>query len=132
MSMIEQSSFGSSLAVDALLAERCGVVKQHPGSIKSQSDINVVIAQTSSSRVDVYKSLTVKSTQDDLVITHMMRTRPGHGMTEPQAKRAAYAACVHLDEFSAYDVWCDEKHDSESRSCARCAPYQRHASFMAG
>jgi AraC family transcriptional regulator len=112
MSMIEQSSFGSSLAVDALLAERCGAIKQRPGPTKSQSDISVVIAQTSSGRVDVHKSLTVKSAQDDLIITHMMRTRPGHGMTEPQAKRAAYAACVHLDEFSGYDVWCDEKHDS--------------------
>jgi AraC family transcriptional regulator len=62
--------------------------------------------------VDVYKTLTVASAQNDFVINHLSRSRSGHGMTEPQAKRAAYAVCVHLDEFSSYDVWCDERHDS--------------------
>jgi AraC family transcriptional regulator len=108
MSLIERGSFESAVAADALAAARCSA--RHQGL--RQSDISVVIAQTASSRVDVYKSLTITSARDDLVVTHISRSRPGHGMTEPHAKRAAYAACVHLDEFSSYDVWCDDKHNS--------------------
>jgi AraC family transcriptional regulator len=78
-------------------------------------DVNVVIAQTSSHRVDVSRCLTVKSGMDVFAVTQMSRKARGHGITESQARVDAYAACVHLDEFDGYDVWCDEQHDS---SCA--------------
>jgi AraC-like DNA-binding protein len=47
-------------------------------------------------------------------------------MTEAQARVDAYAACVHLDGFDEYDVWCDERHDS---SCA-LAPGTIHINDM--
>jgi AraC family transcriptional regulator len=106
VSLIEQSSVKGIATTGTPAGYRAK--NQAQGS----SSIGVVIAQTSCNRVDVYKTLTVASAQNDFVINHLSRSRPGHGMTEPQAKRAAYAVCVHLDEFSSYDVWCDERHDS--------------------
>jgi len=74
-------------------------------------DIKIVIAQTLPHRVDLSKWLTVKSeVPGDVVISHMLRKGPGHGMTEPQARVASYAACVHLDSLDSYDVWCDDQH----------------------
>lgn len=81
--------------------------------IGTHPDIKMVIAQTSPRRVDLLKWLTVKSSaQEDFVIEHLLRKSPGHGMTEPQARVASYAACVHLDPLQSYDVFCDERHIS--------------------
>jgi AraC-like DNA-binding protein len=33
-------------------------------------------------------------------------------MTEPHLRTDAYVACVHLNEFNDYDIWCNEKHNS--------------------
>jgi hypothetical protein len=72
--------------------------------------IKMVIAQTSPHRVDYVRWLAVKSeAREDFVIVHMQRQRPGHGMTEPQARATSYAACVHLDPLDSYDVCCDEQ-----------------------
>ena len=76
-------------------------------------DVNVVIAQTTPNRVDAVKVLTISSpTRGNFVIARMLRSRPGHGMTEPHRRADAYVACVHLDEFDDYDVWCDNQHNS--------------------
>ena len=76
-------------------------------------DINVVIAQTTPNRVDATKVLTISSpVRDNFVITRMLRSRPGHGTTEPHPRADAYVACVHLDEFDDYDVWCNNQHNS--------------------
>jgi AraC family transcriptional regulator len=84
-----------------------------PSKSRYRSDTNVVVAQTSPQRIDFCRSLMIKSAgRDDLVITHMLRSSPGHGMTEPQVRAEAYTACVHLDDFTSYDVWCDERHES--------------------
>jgi AraC family transcriptional regulator len=81
-------------------------VSHHP-------DVNVVVAQTSPHRVDDAKSLVVKSgARGNFVITRMQRRRPGHGMTEPQDRADGYVACVHLNDFKDYDVWCDDRHSS--------------------
>ncbi|OSI67455.1 AraC family transcriptional regulator [Bradyrhizobium canariense] len=70
---------------------------------------SVLIAQSLSCRVDVHKTLAVRTGDDEFVVAHISRAAEGHGMTEPQPKRAVYTACVHLSEFSGYDVWCDER-----------------------
>jgi AraC-like DNA-binding protein len=79
-----------------------------------QLDPNVVVAQTSPQRLNVCRSLRIKSLRqdDDLVLIHMLRGKSGHGMTDAQARAEAYTACVHLDEFISYDIWCDERHES--------------------
>jgi AraC family transcriptional regulator len=83
---------------------------------RHRSTANVVVAQTSPQRVDVSKNLVVRSgIQDAFAITHMSRKAPGHGMTESQAKVDAYVACMHLEGFDGYDMWCDEQHEA---SCA--------------
>lgn len=70
---------------------------------------NAVIAQTSRSRLDTMKLLkVVPSSCDDLVISHMARNRPGHGLTDPQSKKAGFTVCVHLNECGAYELWRDE------------------------
>lgn len=80
------------------------------------SEARFVIAQTSSDRVDFIKSLAVNvSPLVNLVITEISRSSPDHGMTDPQDRTEAYAACLHLTALDDYDVWCDEKHVS-SRS----------------
>jgi len=68
---------------------------------------SVVIAQTTPDRVDVHKSLNVRCGEDDIVITHMAKSAPSHGMTDPHIKSAAFTACLHLTAFSDCDVWCD-------------------------
>lgn len=73
-----------------------------------QIGANAVIAQTTRCRLDSMKLLTVPSESEDVVISHMSRNRPGHGMTERQAKRAGFTVCVHLKEFGAYEIWRDE------------------------
>jgi AraC-like DNA-binding protein len=76
-------------------------------------DLRIVVAQTSPHRVDAVKSLAIKSAgRDNFVITQMLRKSPGHGLTEAQARADAYVACVHLDDFSSYDLWCDGRHHS--------------------
>lgn len=71
---------------------------------------SAVIAQTSSARVDLLNQLTVTAGGDQVVISHISRSRTGHGPTESQAKKAGYAVCVHLDELVSYDLWRDERH----------------------
>lgn len=71
---------------------------------------SAVIAQTSICRLDVSKRLVVQTGGDEVVISHLSRGRAGHGLTEPQVKKAGYAVCVHLEEFASYDVWCDGRH----------------------
>jgi AraC-like DNA-binding protein len=79
-------------------------------------DINLVIAQTTRRRVDVYNSLVVRSASgEELTIAHLSRSTAGHGPTELQARSETFVVCTHLEAFNAYDVWCDGKHDS---SCA--------------
>jgi AraC family transcriptional regulator len=75
-----------------------------------QLDTSVVVAQTSPQRLNLCRSLRIN--QDELIVIHMHRRNAGHGMTEPHARAEAYAACVHLEEFVSYDLWCDERHES--------------------
>src|ERR1700731_826656 len=108
MSLVETSHPGNPSASEAPIAAQFHA--PHP---YRHSQPSVVVAQTSPHRIDFCRSLTIKSpAQDDFVISHMRRSMPGHGMTELQARVEAYTACVHLDEFATYDVWCDERHDS--------------------
>jgi AraC family transcriptional regulator len=80
------------------------------------ADVNVVIAQTASNRVDAVSVLNFSSpARGNFVIARMLRSRPGHGMTEPHWRADAYVACVHLDKFDDYDVWCDNEHISSRR-----------------
>lgn len=83
-----------------------GLTPQAPAGV--QIGANAVIAQTTRCRLDSMKLLTVPSGSEDIVISHMSRSRPGHGMTERQAKRAGFTVCVHLKEFGAYEIWRDE------------------------
>jgi AraC family transcriptional regulator len=83
--------------------------------VDPHSRINAVIAQTSSHRVDAFRRLDIKSgLHGVLSIAHMFRKSPGHGTTEAHEKVDAYAACVHLDSFDGYDVWCDGQHVSSA------------------
>jgi AraC family transcriptional regulator len=103
-------AFGPARATLDIFASKQCTIKE---SAFGEPDINVVIAQTSAHRVDVSKTLSVGSgVQQGVAITHMLRKASGHGMTESQARVDAYAACVHLDGFDGYDVWCDEQHES--------------------
>ena len=99
----------SSSRLDGQFAERfipAALPSSHP-------DINVVIAQTTPNRVDAVEALTISSpVRGNFVITRMLRSRPDHGMTDPQSRDDAYVACVHLDELNDYDVWCDDRHNS--------------------
>lgn len=83
-----------------------GLTPQAPAGVRIGA--NAVIAQTTRCRLDSMKLLTVPSGSEDIVISHMSRSRPGHGMTERQAKRAGFTVCVHLKEFGAYEIWRDE------------------------
>ncbi len=59
-------------------------------------------------RVDLAYSLRIAAAnRDDIVITHVVRKNPGHGMTEPQAPSEAFSARVYLDGIDACDVWRD-------------------------
>ncbi len=102
MSALEQGSAGTDWSANTMT----GAENRN----KRRNGTSVVIAQTSCCRVDVWKSLTVWSGRDDVAISHISRSRTGHGMTEPQTKKAGYAVCVHLEEFSSYDIWCGESH----------------------
>jgi AraC-like DNA-binding protein len=107
MSLIETSSPATTWAAEAPMAGRLHL--QH----QIRRHASVVVAQTSPQRIDFCRSLTVRSAgRDDFVMMHMRRSSAGHGMTEPQARVEAYTACVHLNDFTAYDVWRDERHDS--------------------
>jgi AraC family transcriptional regulator len=101
MSLSQHANPNGKLTPVAMVGEQSGQNQRH-------GDVSVVIAQTSASRLDAFKTLAVPAA-DEFVIAHMMRTEPGHGVTELQAKRASFAACVHLDDFKSYDVWCDDK-----------------------
>jgi AraC-like DNA-binding protein len=111
MSIIERSGVGGVVAAGALATAACGSRSLAP----LQARESVVIAQTSSCKVDVHKCLAVKPGDDEFVIAYISRSGAAHGVTEPQAKRAVYTACVHLCEFTRYDVWCDEKFTSGCR-----------------
>jgi AraC family transcriptional regulator len=81
--------------------------------ISSDADVSVVFAQTLAHRVDVMEQLSIGTIPGrDFVINHIARKRPGHGMTDRAIKRGSYAACVHLERLDAYDVWCDDEHES--------------------
>jgi AraC family transcriptional regulator len=109
MSLIETIGPGNASVREASIAGQFHA----PHSYRRHSQPSVVVAQTSPHRIDFCKSLTIRSPErDDLVITHMRRSKPDHGMTESQARVEAYTACVHLDDFTTYDVWCDERHNS--------------------
>ncbi|UFZ07180.1 AraC family transcriptional regulator [Bradyrhizobium ontarionense] len=71
---------------------------------------SAVIAQTSLARVDVLRQLIVPAGDDKMVISHISRSRAGHGPTESQARKAGYAVCVHLDELASYNLWSNERH----------------------
>jgi AraC family transcriptional regulator len=95
--------------------------KQFPASDQNRhgSDAKVVIAQTSPQRINVCRSLMIQSSgRENMTMMHLLRSSPGHGITEPQTRAEAYTACVHLEDFSSYDVWCDERHHS-SRALAK-------------
>jgi AraC-like DNA-binding protein len=109
MSLTEAFESTRTLGPDRFASSRRGIAEQGPREL----DINVVIAQTSAHRVDLSRNLFIKSgIHDVFAITHMRRTDPGHGVTEEQDRADAHSACVHLDAFDGYDVWCDERHDS--------------------
>jgi AraC-like DNA-binding protein len=112
MSLIEDCVYDDARTSEARLTghHTTGEVSRQP------STFSVVVAQTSPQRVDVSKNLVVRSgVHDAFVVTHMSRKAPGHGMTESQTKADAYVACMHLDRFDEYDMWCDEQHEA---SCA--------------
>jgi AraC-like DNA-binding protein len=104
MSVLDQT--GASTAWPALIS------RSAQKSLRPEDGASAVIAQTSRCRVDFAKRLTVPSRRDEVVISHLSRSRTGHGLTEPQAKKAGYAVCVHLDELASYDVWRDERHSA--------------------
>lgn len=82
-------------------------------SHRPQDGASAVIAQTSIGRVDFSRRLMVQAGGDQVVVSHISRSRPGHGLTEPQAKKAGYAVCIHLEELASYDVWRDERHNTD-------------------
>ena len=104
MTNIEQSNFGGAPSPGALATARRGAV----GSLPLPASESVVIAKSLLSNVDVHKTLAVKRGDDDFVISHISRASAGFGLTESQPRRPVYTACVHLREFSSYDIWCDE------------------------
>ncbi len=106
MSLIETRECDSITAIGRSSEERFSVAR----NILHQLDTNVVVAQTSPQKLNICRSLRIN--QDQLIVTHMHRRNAGHGMTDRQARADAYAACVHLDEFVSYDLWCDERHES--------------------
>src|SRR5690349_11503015 len=105
MSIVEQSGVGGVVSAGVLetAARASGSFTPREGGE------SLVIAHSAPRRVDLYKTLAVNAGDDELVIAHISRGSDGHGMTELQPKRAVYTACVHLREFSGYDVWCDER-----------------------
>lgn len=109
MSLIETPGGDKIKAIDGSVIERfCG-----PSQSCNEMETNVVVAQSSPRRVDFCRSLRINSSErDDLVLIQMGRSGAGHGLTDSQVRTAAYAVCVHLEEFISYDVWCEEHHDS--------------------
>ncbi|MBC9877712.1 helix-turn-helix transcriptional regulator [Bradyrhizobium sp. INPA01-394B] len=105
MSALDQASVGT-----AWHPQISGGIRD---SHRPQNGVSAVIAQTSTCRVDIMRRLVVRAGGDEVVISHISRSRTGHGLTEPQAKKTGYAVCVHLDELASYDVWRDEKHSAD-------------------
>jgi AraC family transcriptional regulator len=110
---------------EAQCSEHATCRPHHDGSVtianvdRRRSGINVVIAQTSWERIDTIRHLDVKcGIHGVLAIEQMIRKSPGHGTTEPHEKVDAYAACVHLEAFEGYDVWCDGQHVSSGALAA--------------
>jgi AraC family transcriptional regulator len=98
-------------------AIRIGFPSRSEGALGSQiqsgADMSVVFAQTAASRVDLMERLSIKTIPgDDFTINHIARQRSGHGMTDRTTKQGCYVACVHLEKLNAYDVWCDDGHES--------------------
>jgi AraC family transcriptional regulator len=78
-----------------------------------QSDAKIVIAQTSSDRVDYIKSCNIEvAPRNEFVMLETLRSTPGHGGTAPQQRAESYAACVHLTALDECDVWCNNRHIS--------------------
>jgi AraC family transcriptional regulator len=94
------------------MAEKC-VGPQFGQPIDDQAGTSIVFAQTSPNRVDVVERLSFSTIGGgDFAITRMARKSAGHGMTDGTIKRDSYVACVHLERLEAYDIWCDEEHES--------------------
>lgn len=100
--LLAKGGFRAGLSIGAKSEVQAGLHSD------GQTAANAVIAQTTRCRLDSMKLLAVSSEFEDVVISHMSRNRPGHGMTERQAKRAGFTVCVHLKEFDAYEMWRDE------------------------
>ena len=105
MSILEQSGADGALSPGALAMAARG----RGGLTPIRAKESVVVAQSSACKVDLHKTIAVAAGDDEFVVARISRGTEGHGMTEPQPKRAVYAACVHLSEFSGCDIWCDEK-----------------------
>ena len=82
------------------------------GLSRGEPVAGVVFAQTSTDRVDLVERLPVgRMRRDNFAITHIARTRPGHGMTDIGAKSDSYVACVHLEQFAGCDIWRDGRRE---------------------
>jgi AraC-like DNA-binding protein len=66
----------------------------------------------------MHKTLAFRTGDAEFVVAYISRGADGHGMTETQPKRPVYTACVHLSDFSGYDIWCDEKVSTGCRLAA--------------
>ncbi len=103
----------SGAQVEALCRYPAGQTNMEPTTKKPERSAGGRFpdrAWTLPQRVDIARSLKVPGrNRDDIVITHVVRKGPGHGMTEPQAADCAYSARVYLDGFDACDVWRDEQ-----------------------
>ena len=107
MSYIESSSSDRRARTSAPSGTKSG--QQGGGDI----DASVVFAQTAADRVDLIEKLSVGTiSSEEFLIAHIARERAGHGMTDRAAKRGCHVACVHLEKLDAYDVWCDDAHES--------------------
>jgi AraC family transcriptional regulator len=75
-----------------------------------RSDGQFVIAQTSPDRVDSIKSLPVAlAPNNNILLTEISRTTPGHGEAQPLQKADAYSVCVHLSDLDEFSLWRDEE-----------------------
>jgi AraC family transcriptional regulator len=98
---------------DSRLENRVSCRPPFDPPIRGEADTSVVFAQTSANRVDLIERLSIDTIPGGgSAITHIERKRAGHGMTDSAAKRGSHVACVHLEKLDAYDIWCDDEHES--------------------
>ena len=80
---------------------------------RGDSDMSIVIAQTTSARVDSLKSIAAKvASHSSFVVAEILRGSPGHGLSESRKREDSHAACVHLSKLDDLDIFCDERHVS--------------------